>query len=354
LAVSIFIKAKEKLMEKLIDSIKDTCYSLENSQKQKIVDKVNFGLKLMQSISTVKEDLKKYASIEKEREELSVRKIEKENLIFIASIDEILSKLKQFKIDQERIEQQSTIHEQDFIASIKNISNMIQESKNRDVEHFVSKESLFSFLDKASDENFHSDYIAALLNKEFMGAFSEKLFESLLKKTSSSTEEISTRRLHTYRERRLDTLNENLKNAKGKLESIGARRIDILSVSTSHIIIIENKIYSCEHGDQTIDYYKATEVYCNNLSGHQKKIIAGIMLSPAGIKAAHSMFTSLTYTDLFFILKELRPCVEENHALIFLDIYLDSLYLHFFHKDKTYSDFLLTFWRNYDVKLKAI
>lgn len=224
--------------------------------------------------------------------------------------------------------------------SIKHLSLKILATKT---SHRMLRDSdqhnLLHFLEKRSDENFHSDYIASLLNPEFTGEFAHKLFQKLISHASGDPGKIFGT-LQAMREVRLDTLNYGL---VGKEK--GARRIDLLIQTSSHLLVIENKVYSNESEDQTSDYKNAVEVFNLQLLPHLQKKVCHLFLTPSGSVASCTDFEPISYKVLYQYIKEISGSAPKRSADQFIHPYLNSLYDAFYASEDNYIDYLKAYWR---------
>ncbi|MCY4645218.1 MAG: PD-(D/E)XK nuclease family protein [Bacteriovoracales bacterium] len=155
----------------------------------------------------------------------------------------------------------------------------------------VSKESnlapdYFSFLSKNLDENYYSDFIAAILNFKFSNNFNHRVLSRLCSLFSIDIEE-GTETI-AYREVPLSRFGES-ENA--------TMRLDIfINLNEVGVLVIENKTRSKEHSCQTRAYYKAI-----NLKFPKEKIYC-LFLTPDGSMATHQEFVPLSYNDFYEIL----------------------------------------------------
>lgn len=188
------------------------------------------------------------------------------------------------------------IPEEELIDSICKVSKPVyrdivlplikEKSALFDEQHLLA----FEILTKFSHENTHSDFIAALLDREKVGDFADRFFQALLNfgQIKTAPTSLNTPRYqHVYREYKLkDT----------------QRRIDILVKSDDAILVIENKVESCELENQTRDYRKYVE------ENFVKNRYQYLFLSLNEEIADDEKFINISYRELYDLLDNLiRP-----------------------------------------------
>lgn len=220
---------------------------------------------------------------------------------------------------------------------IKNLSSKVAETRKTISYVPKTKKNLLHFLTKDESENFHSDFISALLDTRKSGNLSKEFFAEIVNFVTGETVHHSD-----VRSRREISLGEMVEYHKGK--ELGSRRIDILARNTTHLLVIENKVNSFESDSQTEDYHRVTLEYNKNLL-HKKKVVE-ILLSPQGITPQCSSYFSMSYHDLFEILWRLRNAHLNESCIPFLDMYLDSLFENYYSKEISYIHYLQDYWRN--------
>lgn len=204
-----------------------------------------------------------------------------------------------------------------LIKKVKNVIKLVNENINDKVpfdsvffDRFGKENKLIlKTLSKFNYENIHSDFISSFLkdcNNPIWEEFSFSFFEKLI--NYKQVEYIKLNKLtyrYVVREYVIPKTN---------------RRIDILISSNEAVLVIENKVCAIELDDQTEDYYIFTE---ENFTTKKRRYL---LLSPDGISAKCPHFISITYDDLYNILKsipndKIRRILEKN----MLDFYLDFI-----------------------------
>ncbi|MBF0315292.1 MAG: PD-(D/E)XK nuclease family protein [Oligoflexia bacterium] len=163
-------------------------------------------------------------------------------------------------------------------------------------------------LAKFSHENTHSDFIATLLDSEQTGDFAGHFFLALLNFGKTKTVPIKIPRYqYVYREHRLKD---------------SQRRIDILAATEDAVLVIENKVESCELENQTRDYRKYIE------ENFIKNRYQYLFLTLNEATADDEKFINISYRELHDLLDNLhRP--KKQDARRFLDFYLYFLQMTF-------------------------
>jgi len=174
---------------------------------------------------------------------------------------------------------------------------------------------------KLTNENAHSDILAALIDADRCPNISSKLLAKLLKAAlysspnfnseiklnsgrkvivSAEVERIinllKTGKLHTtcIREKNISKDND-----KSDSTSNNNMRIDILIKSPAAYIAIENKVYSFEHDKQTVHYYDWLKCNCVG-----DTVPLGILLSPSKMVPKCHYFGILGFEDVKWSLVE--------------------------------------------------
>lgn len=202
----------------------------------------------------------------------------------------------------------------------------------------VSKTRNFSFLealDKTADENFHSDYLAALLNSKLMGPFSHEFLRLFMLSAGAIGQVVDQdKAIYVAREKRLDQIDDSLENTEK-----GARRIDLYIRHLDFILIVENKLYTTESDNQTTDYYSVS------VAANPKNKVFGLLLSPDGQQPLEKSFKSLSYRDLAIKMHACGNSIKGEDSKVFFHLYFDSLVRQFLETDREYQIMVEKFWR---------
>jgi hypothetical protein len=226
-----------------------------------------------------------------------------------------------------------------LISSIRFMSGKIVSDKKNVFFKNSNNISLLNFLQKQTSENFHSDFIVALLDSKKSGDFALHFFKAILTFCGVKSDLGFAMPVSSQKEVYLHDLDQSL---KGKEK--GYRRIDIFANAGDFLLIIENKIKSHESENQTQDYHDACISFNQMLL--KKKEIVEVLLSPHGDSPGCNSYISMTYLDLFEILSSLSNDLNPKGEFVFLDLYLNSLYEQYYRDDLNYFEFIKTYWSN--------
>lgn len=225
------------------------------------------------------------------------------------------------------------------LKAIRSLSQAISEATPVFDYDYKGNASLFAFLLRDCSENFHSDFIASLLDSKRSGVVAQRFFAAMIRYATS--EEVKEQR-HISAHREVE-----LKKLLGRLEGkpLGNRRIDILAYTDDFMIVIENKVNSAESESQTQDYHDCVREHNSKL--YSPKKIIEIFLSPTGVSANCPNYKSMTYYDLFVMLHDIHQTtqVQPFEFSHFFKMYLDSLYEQYYLRQIEYLNFLKDFWR---------
>ncbi|MCY4524494.1 MAG: PD-(D/E)XK nuclease family protein [Halobacteriovoraceae bacterium] len=167
------------------------------------------------------------------------------------------------------------------------ISSKMQEVI-KEIDHKIrpATQDYFQFLSKQLDENFYSDFIAAIINFDFSNKFGQRILGKLINLCNCNIKKTIDGK--AYREVPLERF---------RVEENASMRIDILvSLKELGFLIIENKTKSKEHNAQTKYYYEAVNAL------FPKEKIHCIFLTINGEMAAHEAFVSCSYLELYKIM----------------------------------------------------
>lgn len=259
---------------------------------------------LIQSITSVSEKLNEFRKTCHASSEVDAKALTK-------SI-EIVAKLAISTVDD-----RAKVSSKDLVRSVCDLSSLLMssfpvpEGKEKD----PNKTSIMRALRKWSDENLHSDFIAALLDPDRSGPAAFRLFYELAalstKKPPSISPDASWQSVH--REMRLDEIDRTLVGGDEK----GARRIDIIALRTDAILVIENKVFTWESEGQTTDYAEAvSRGYDKSIPPHKRFFI---MLSPVGKPGAAEEFSGVSYYQFLMLLDNIIDSGEnaDNDFFVF-------------------------------------
>ena len=190
-------------------------------------------------------------------------------------------------------------------------------------------------ISKNHDENFHSDFLASLLDTEIMGSFSYEFLKQIVSYLSGVAPDVNNDKpIKVWREKRLDKIDETLKGTEK-----GARRIDLYIRHNDFILIIENKISTSESLCQTTDYYSTTKKV------HSNRKVCGLLLSPDGEKPLEKSFSSMTYRELIDCLYNSSHQLKSEISNNYFRLYFNSLIKQFIETDTRYHNKIETYWK---------
>jgi hypothetical protein len=170
-------------------------------------------------------------------------------------------------------------------------------------------------LGKEDDENAHSDLIAWLLNPRKAPVVAPHALRRIAAKLdddnwrSRMADAVATDSLSVRRE---------VKISREFGDGSGLDRVDITISGPGFVLVIENKVWSREHSDQTQAYWSWLEP--------MRCLRGGLFLSPSGMTASCSEFKSVSYLELVSCLIEGASIAPINHSEeIVLASYLKTL-----------------------------
>jgi hypothetical protein len=185
---------------------------------------------------------------------------------------------------------------------------------------------------KLTNENTHSDILAALIDRDRCPGICSTFLANLLNASLHHSRNFDrTVELNSGRQVRLaDVVNKMVKLLEaGKLYPTCLReksiddgmRIDILIKSRIAYIAIENKVQSSEHDAQTVEYYKWLKLNCvGNI------VPVGILLSPTRMSPICNHFGILGYEDVkWSLVNALNGKNLNNDEYLLGRSYLNSL-----------------------------
>lgn len=263
------------------------------------------------------------------------------------SIDQVVEQLKtysnltrEFRLNHDK---ESKNRRAAYFESVKKISLKVLSTKVKPSElRYVDNLTFFQAINKECSENFHSDYLAALLNHRVMGKFSFELLREILKAANQPDCQVSqSSYLRVNREKSLKQIDDSLSN-----QEIGERRIDLLIRHNNFVLILENKINSNESENQTTDYFRIVEKVYGQISMQMDEniIVAGILLSPTKTTPQEERFVNITYSDLYSCLKKASEHVVGKFQNEFYEIYANSLYVQYIIKNYKYDELISNYW----------
>lgn len=146
--------------------------------------------------------------------------------------------------------------------------------------------SILRMARRQADENLHSDLLGTLLDSDRVGPIAFSLFNSLVH--CAFGVESKTKEVYQFakREVQLGAL------AAAELR-VALRRIDLLVLRPSCVLVIENKIWSSESSGQTEDYARTIA------ASYPNKAQYCVLLSPFGTEPVCSSFRGISYRHLY-------------------------------------------------------
>lgn len=196
----------------------------------------------------------------------------------------------------------------DKLALLEDFEKFVNEGGFKPLEKWLNKVNIFDILKVSHLELPHSNMLAWLLDPRGSHGFGERILRGFLQHTMITSE-----------------LKSSIPES---LESFIIRRewkdIDILAIShvEHRIICIENKIWSCEHGNQ-LERYEET---LKNIYPEYYTIY--IFLSPRGKPCSRpEIWRSMSYSNILKILDEVvQPdCVNDTTAKDLIQQYKDAI-----------------------------
>ena len=142
----------------------------------------------------------------------------------------------------------------------------------------------FKLLSKRLDENYYSDFIAAIINFKFKNKFNEMFVKILCEKSGLDSQDKI--KATAYREVPLSWFGA-IKNS--------SMRIDLfIDLGDDGVLIIENKTKTKEHDSQTIAYFEAVNIQ------YKEEKIKALFLTMTGEEAeCREKFESYSYGDFY-------------------------------------------------------
>jgi len=190
-----------------------------------------------------------------------------------------------------------------------------------------SQPNILEKLGKERNENLHSDFLAALLDHDNCGEIAVAFLGNILCAAHADLPDLGV----TIIDRILQASKQNLIRVRREFPIDNGMRIDILLIGPEFYLIIENKVDSREHDDQTIFYYNWCEAH---QKGNGKSII-GIFLSPGRMSASCPHFLPLDYEDVTLSLAKAlfqKGIKRDDDKYLFALSYLQCLRKMFFGK----------------------
>ena len=226
------------------------------------------------------------------------------------------------------------------------IANAQISKEYNELKKFYNTKSILQLVGKERDENVHSDMIAWLLDDSVehkLGLTPIRYFLRMLpisidkEENILAKEEYNNYLLSCFLNKDLNILNINIKRehmlGKDGKTYTSSQRIDILIEITILInneykilpVIIENKVKSDEHDDQTISYKEWSDDTYSDSSKFFQPIL--IFLTPKKqSKPNEPSFIKISYQEL--VDRVIDPCLiicESNEAIFRLKDYLRTL-----------------------------
>jgi hypothetical protein len=191
----------------------------------------------------------------------------------------------------------------DYISRINYIKSILPYV---DIKKSIKLFTIPEIFKRESDENFISDYLAFILDPKKNGIGAEPLKRIISYcNPEYDVDRLEFKRCSVERGKYLDEEN----------------RIDLLITIGKYLIVaIENKIYSKERENQTIDYYNAIDRAYKDID--DKLFI--LLAAEESTKPSSEYFKLLTYSKLYEIFSTIRPDFTNNikHSILFDDFLL--------------------------------
>jgi len=207
----------------------------------------------------------------------------------------------------------------DYISRINYIKSILPYV---DIKKSITLFTIPEIFKRESDENFISDYLAFILDPKKNGIGAEPLKRIISYcNPEYDVDSLEFTRCSVEREKYLDEEN----------------RIDLLiTIGEDLIIAIENKIYSKERENQTIDYYNAIDRTYKDID--DKLFI--LLAAEEGTKPNSEHFKLLTYSKLYEIFSTIRPDFTNNikHSILFDDFLLHIRRMFMSENDRLISE----------------
>lgn len=247
------------------------------------------------------------------------------------------------------------------------IANAQISKEYNELKKFYDTKSVLQIVGKERDENVHSDMIAWLLSDSIehkLGLTPIRYFLRMIplsiekEDNSNAKEEYNENLLECFLNKDLGIMNVNVKREyilgkEGRVYT-SSQRIDILIEITILInneykilpVIIENKVKSDEHDDQTISYKEwADDTYFDNTKYFQPILI---FLTPKKqAKPNETSFIKISYQEL--VDRVIDPCLvvcESNEAIFRIKDYLRTLTYTNFEKISEKGDIVMAMTKN--------
>jgi hypothetical protein len=214
----------------------------------------------------------------------------KEVLDSVVSVSTLMSQFQVFEIS-DLGESQSSFGKE-VLASISDVVSRIPSLPHLDRQS-NSKFSVLRAAGRHMDENLHSDFLASVLNSDITGDFAFSLFDEIVMRVYPEAV-VGVNPPYQFVKRELQ-----LQSIDNETNERGLRRLDILVHRPSEVMVFENKIWSAESTDQTLDY---ASTISRAFPGRKKYCI---LLSPFGSSGASREFRGFSYKDLYFCMEKI-------------------------------------------------
>jgi hypothetical protein len=192
-----------------------------------------------------------------------------------------------------KFEKKTLSNDREICKAIGDISyKMLLQFPKLNIPATVKEISIFKAINRGDNENLHSDFIASLLNPRITGIFAKELFFELINYAKST-------KASWQGEWKYQTVQREINLSVSE----HGKRLDILVKSNDRVLAIENKVYSLESENQTLDYFDL-------LNKKYGKSLVCLFLSPTGMSARCQAFRPISYLKLFEFLIDIRKKIQ--------------------------------------------
>ena len=180
-------------------------------------------------------------------------------------------------------------------------------------------------INQRRNENMNSDVLACLLDPRRSPEFAPNILRALVGHLDDS-EKWPARVAAAIGGGVLSVRRECVTGREGDGDAQGLDRVDLLVSGPGFDLVIENKVFSSEHGRQTVRYWEWMQSFRGGLSS-EERLLGGVFLSPSGRIPCCANFKPLSYLDLVNCLLEgpTRSDVPAESERVLLSSYLKTL-----------------------------
>lgn len=219
----------------------------------------------------------------------------------------------------------------------KEILNLYKDCLYQKLNAYYAETTLFNIIHSERNENRHSAFLCWLLNPEGSHELKNEPLKKLLSLYASKMCGKNIENNLLTGEYDFVEVNEctNEKVLRDLTHGNERRRIDIWIDVTIKVdntvyelpIIIENKIYALEHGDQTKSYHMAVEAFCMQKEKEGVKCCPiEIFLTPERSQCGCESFTHISYQELLdFVIEPVEDMSRDPRSRIVIQDYIKNL-----------------------------